>query len=102
MTANSGGFYRPSGLMNVHYDVATFEKSWRTADQKQNDVTAIDDWYRAIRLYRNEFLHKFDMPWVNERRQQLKMEYMQALVDVAPFYNSLCDPPNTIHSSLLP
>jgi DNA-binding SARP family transcriptional activator len=87
LTAYSGGFYRPSGQMSVHYDVAAFEKS--IEDAKLNPPTDPKVWYDAIRQYRTPFLHKIEMSWVIKRREQLRLTYSEALIGIARLYRGM-------------
>jgi DNA-binding SARP family transcriptional activator len=96
LTTYSGGFYRPSGQMTIHYDAASFEESCRQGEIR-SDRSAIEQWYSAIKLYRTEYLHKFDMPWIRERREYLKLKYVEALVGVARLYKSLGELDKAIH-----
>lgn len=89
LTSYSGGFYRPSDQIKIHYDVGNFEKE--VAVGEQGGKESIDTWYRAIRLYRNEFLHTTEMPWIDERREQLKLIYAGSLISVGRIYKSLGD-----------
>jgi len=89
LTGYSGGFYRPSGQMIVHYDVANFEQAAETARQTQQADP--DIWYRTIRHYRSQFLHTIDMPWISRRREQLRLTYAEALIGVGRLYKSLGD-----------
>ncbi len=90
LTSYSGGFYRPSGQMNVHYDVAHFEEAVTEA-REAPETGSPEVWYRAIRLYRSEYLHDIDMPWITRRREQLKLTYTEALVGVGRLYKALGD-----------
>jgi DNA-binding SARP family transcriptional activator len=96
LTTYSGGFYRPSEQMNIHYDVGIFEEQCRNGELKA-DRSAIEMWYGAIKLYRNEFLHRFDMPWIRERREYLRLKYVEALVGVARLYKSLGETDKAVH-----
>lgn len=89
LTAYSGGFYRPSGQMNVHYDVQRFEAI--VEDSKLKPPASPDEWYRAIQLYRSPFLHRIDMPWIVKRREHLRLAYAEALIGVARLYRALND-----------
>ncbi len=90
LTGYSGGFYRPSGQMNIHYDVMRFEEAVHESRESRQPTTP-DDWYRAIRLYRSEFLHNFDMPWINQRREQLRLVYAEALIGLGRLYKATND-----------
>jgi DNA-binding SARP family transcriptional activator len=78
LTAYSGGFYRPSGQMAVHYDAGIFET---IVEDSRNDLP--DDpavYHAAIQLYRVPFLHKIEMPWIVRRRETLRLNYAEALI----------------------
>lgn len=83
LTQYSGGFYMPSEKIVRHYDVADFQDAIERAmvttsdDQEKNLLTA------AIELYKAPFLQTVDMPWVEERRDQLRLLYAQALISMA-------------------
>jgi DNA-binding SARP family transcriptional activator len=90
LTGYSGGFYRPSGQMSIHYDVACFEEAIKEGREAQGPVTP-DVWYKAIRLYHSQFLHNIEMPWIARRREELKLTYVEALVGVGRLYKALGD-----------
>lgn len=89
LTAYSGGFYRPSGQMAVHYDAARFEKI--VEDNKLNPPNDPAAWYEALRLYRSPFLCKIEMQWMVKRREQLRLTYAEALIGIARLYRALKD-----------
>ncbi len=55
-----------------------------------------DIWYRAIRLYRSQFLHNIDMPWIARRREELKLTYAESLIGVGRLYKALGDTEHAI------
>ncbi len=87
LTSYSGGFYRPSNELEIHYDVKNFEKEVATGSE--GGAESIETWYRAIRLYRTEFLHTTEMPWIDERREHLRLTYASALISVGRIFKSL-------------
>src|SRR5258708_5465227 len=93
LTGYSGGFYRASGQMALHYDVARFEQD--ATEALKND--SIEGWYKAIRLYRSEYLHNTKMPWVALRRERLHQTYATALISVGRIYKSLRESEKAIH-----
>ncbi len=95
ITAYSGGFYRPSKAMNLHYDVAYFENG--IAEATGRDDASVDDWYRAIRFYRNAYLVTSTVPWVVERREQLRLHYANALIAIARLYNTMKDSDKAVY-----
>lgn len=96
LTGYSGGFYRPSGQMAIHYDVERFETDVKVADEKHSAKTLPTEWYRAIRLYRAPFLHQLEIPWIQRRREQLRLTYANALVGVGRLHKSLNEPERAI------
>lgn len=95
LTGYSGGFYRPSGQMNIHYDVAHFEQAVKEG-REAPAPTSPEVWYRAIRVYRSEFLHNIDMPWIGRRREELRLTYAEALIGVGRLYKALGDTEHAI------
>ena len=85
--------------MNVHYDVARFEQDAAAAPTKESALkdASIQGWYKAIRLYRSEFLHNATMPWVEQRRSELRVTYATALISVGRIYKSLGESEKAIH-----
>jgi DNA-binding SARP family transcriptional activator len=90
LTTYAGGFYRPSDQINIHYDVSTFETAVAAGSEIQGPEKP-DVWYSAIRLYKAEFLHKIEMPWIGQRREQLRLKYADALIGVGRLHKSLGD-----------
>jgi two-component SAPR family response regulator len=80
LTQYSSGFYMPSNKIVRHYDMGNFqsavERAMVTLDDKEKERL----YRRAIDLYKAPFLETISMPWVEERREQLKRLYSQALV----------------------
>jgi DNA-binding SARP family transcriptional activator len=95
LTQYIGGFYRPSGQMAVHYDVAHFERIIENARLNPPDDPQV--WYSAIKLYRTPFLYKNDMAWVVKRREQLRLAYAEALIGIARLYRTQNDTERSIH-----
>lgn len=95
LTEYSGGFYRHSDRLVIHYDVADFEKTIESA--RLNPPTDPNVWYSAIRLYRTPFLYKNDMPWVAKRREHLRLAYAEALIGIARLYRTQNDTERSIH-----
>lgn len=97
LTAYSGGFYRPSGQMNVHYDVRNFETSLNAVSFEDEELSEVpQEWYNAIHLYRTPFLTRLDMPWIDKRRQQIKQAYVGALIGIGRIYKALNDSDNAV------
>ncbi len=72
-----GGLYRPTEYR--WHDVDQFERA--IAEAHKTD--SVESWQNAVRLYRSEFMHGNDMPWITERRNELKKYGVEALVALA-------------------
>ncbi|MCC7450614.1 MAG: hypothetical protein IT324_24585 [Anaerolineae bacterium] len=90
LTAYSGGFYRPSEQMILHYDVARFEDAVKIG-RDLPPAESLDAWHAAIHLYRSQFLHKVEMPWIARRREELRLTYAEALISVGRVYKGQGD-----------
>jgi DNA-binding SARP family transcriptional activator len=88
VTTYAGGFYRPSDDLVLHYDAGIFDAAVKEATDNDNDVNA---WFRAIRVYRKPFLYGIDMPWVVKRREQIKLAYADALIQIGRYYQARPD-----------
>ncbi len=80
LTQYSTGFYMPSDKVVRHYDVADFQEALERSMIAPNEREEEKLLRRAIELYRAPFLQTVNMDWVEERRQQLKDLYAQALI----------------------
>jgi DNA-binding SARP family transcriptional activator len=87
LTSYSGGFYIHSPRLTIHYDAHLFETAANLAIEEEDN--APQHWYRAVQLYRSEFLPYIRTPWVQERREILKNRYAQALIGLGRFYRGL-------------
>jgi DNA-binding SARP family transcriptional activator len=80
LTQYNSGFYMPSDKLIRHYDVADFqeavERSMVAKSQREEAALLL----RAIDLYKAPFLQQIEMKWVQERREQLRQLYAQALI----------------------
>ena len=87
LTSYSGGFYVPSPRLTVHYDAHLFENL--VSEAVEDDKNAHYNWYRAIQLYRSDFLPYINTPWVQARRDELKHQYAQALIGLGRYHMAL-------------
>lgn len=82
LTQYNGGFYTPSEKVVRHYDVGDFqeaiERALLTTDEREEEYLLA----RAIEYYKAPFLQTIDMPWVHDRRDQLRQLYSQALIRI--------------------
>lgn len=82
LTQYSGGFYMPSEKVVRHYDAGDFqesvERALMTVDEREEEALLA----RAIDLYKAPFLQTIEMKWTQERRDQLRQLYAQALISM--------------------
>ncbi len=83
LTTYKGGFYRLSDEVQLHYDVANFEKAAPASDDGSDVMQPL---CQAVQIYHHEFLHTNTMPWISQRREQLRLSYAAALISLARFY----------------
>ncbi|MBI1278352.1 MAG: hypothetical protein GC179_09515 [Anaerolineaceae bacterium] len=86
MTQYSGGFYTPGEKLTRHYDVFDFqadvERAMISADENQEEELLL----RAVEFYKSPFLEDTDMPWIAQRREQLRLLNSQALISLGRIY----------------
>ena len=92
LTQYSTGFYMPSDKVVRHYDVADFQEAIERAMMSTDEREEENLLRRAIDLYKAPFLQTVDMPWVDERRQQLAELYAQALIGMGRIFKRQEDP----------
>lgn len=80
LTLYSGGFYVPSSKVVRHYDVAEFEQALDEALTSEDENEQARLYRRAIELYKGPFLQTVDLPWVEDRRERLRILYADALI----------------------
>ncbi len=76
----ASGFYHATKDVSMYYDVAQFEAA---IEEGRRTPENLDAWQRAIKLYRQPFLHRLTMNWIVQRRQQLALSYIEALNEMA-------------------
>ena len=87
LTTYWSGFYRVSPDIALSYDVRQFSELLQTSAIADPD-SALDQLMRAVGIYRDHFLSSTDLPWAKQRRDELAMDYADALSD---FGDLLCD-----------
>jgi two-component SAPR family response regulator len=81
LTTYWSGFYRISPDIELSYDVRQFSELLQTsAIADPND--AEEQLIRAVALYRDTFLSSTDLPWAKQRREELAMDYADALTEL--------------------
>lgn len=86
VTTYENGFYIPNNRLNKLYDVELFEEYVDAALKASNPHDAEENWVKAIEIYRGQFLKEVNMEWAQQRRQQLRDTYAQALISLAQIY----------------
>jgi two-component SAPR family response regulator len=79
LTQYTSGFYIASDRIVRHYDVHEFQEAVQQALVAADDRREQVLYARAIDLYRAPFLQTVNMPWANERRDELRRLYAVAL-----------------------
>ncbi|MCB9438604.1 MAG: hypothetical protein H6673_16650 [Anaerolineales bacterium] len=87
ITAYSNGFYIHSPRVNVLYDAREFEANMDFAIQ--SETLSPSHYYRAVQLYRHEYLPDVDMPWVVAKREKLRDYFVQALIGLGRLHAAL-------------
>jgi two-component SAPR family response regulator len=82
LTQYGGGFYTPGTKLTRHYDVSDFqiavEKSMLSGDDLKEEQLLLE----AVEYYKFPYLMETDMPWIQERREQLRQLNAQALISL--------------------
>ncbi len=84
LTSYHAGFYVPSPKLSLHYDVRLFESALGAAIEYEDEAPAL--WYKAVQLYRSPFLADIELPWVQQRREELQSKYAQALINLGRYH----------------
>lgn len=96
LTQYSGGFYMPSEKVVRHYDVydfhANIERAMMTGNEREEEELLI----QAIDLYKAPFLQTVNMAWTEERRDQLRQLYAQALISMGRMFKRRSDLPRAL------
>lgn len=82
LTQYNAGFYKPSNDLVRHYDVAEFEEAIHEAYTTDDEAHLLASYEKAINLYQGDFLMTIDLPWVLQRREQLRLQFVDALIGV--------------------
>jgi len=79
------GFYRLNPEIPVYYDVLEFAQAL-VRGRDENTADRISAWQTAIDLYRGPFLQNHDEPWIQARRVQYRIGYIEALSQLAEIW----------------
>lgn len=79
LTQYASGFYSHSEELDIFYDVFAFTKAVEEA-MMADPKDAEKHWAEAVRLYRAPFLHRLEMDWAHDRREELRRQNAQAQI----------------------
>ncbi|MFQ3647866.1 MAG: bacterial transcriptional activator domain-containing protein [Anaerolineae bacterium] len=96
LTYYNAGFYKPSPAIERHYDVAEFEQAIEQGYTTDDEQTMLEAYERAIHLYQGDYLTTLDLPWVVQRRDQLRSKFVDALIGVGRVHKEHERPHNAI------
>jgi DNA-binding SARP family transcriptional activator len=96
LTQFSQGFYRLNEAIAQHYDVNDFLEAVDEAMGATSEAQEQTLLTRAIALYQGPFLETVTMPWANQRRDQVRREYTQALISLARWHQRQGDLPEAL------
>lgn len=86
VTQYGSGFYTPGTKLTRHYDAADFqadvEQAMAATDEREEEQMLL----RAIEYYKAPFLQDTNMPWIQQRREQLRLLNGQALISLGRLY----------------
>lgn len=82
LTQYGSGFYTPSTKLTRHYDVSDFQIAVEKAMLSGDDLKEEQLLLEAVEYYKSPYLMETDMPWIEERREQLRQLNAQALISL--------------------
>jgi len=91
LTQYGGGFYTPSDKVIRYYDVHEFEEAVNQAIATVDEDEEEELLLRAIELYKGPFLQDGTMEWMQNRRDELRQLYSQALIGMGRLSNESDD-----------
>ena len=81
------GYYKINPKMTVYYDVMEFVASLMEGRNNPDEDARFSAWERASSLYRGPFLQGHNDSWIQERREQFRAGYLEALTEMAHVWN---------------
>jgi DNA-binding SARP family transcriptional activator len=78
------GYYRINPELGVQYDVMDFVAHLMEGRNRDN-TSRMEDWQRAINLYRGPFLQGHNDDWITSRRSDFQSGYLEALTETARY-----------------
>lgn len=88
LTSYENGFYTPNNRLDRLYDVEVFIDHAEAALSTNDEKVAEENWFKAIEIYRGQFLKEVQMEWAHERREELRDFYVQSLVGLGRIYHN--------------
>jgi DNA-binding SARP family transcriptional activator len=79
---HDGGYYRVNPELAIHYDVMEFAGALMDGRDESNP-NRIAAWQKAIDLYRGPFLQGHTDRWIQDRRNDFRAGYLEALTAMA-------------------
>jgi DNA-binding SARP family transcriptional activator len=83
LTKYWSGYYRIAPDIELNYDAIKFTDLIQNSEIAGEDDEAINLLSHAIYLYQGHFLGASDMAWINNRREELKQSFGEALAQLA-------------------
>ncbi len=80
------GYYKINPHIAVYYDVMEFSAALMRGRNIHDPEEALQHWKRAEDLYRGPFLQGHDDDWINERREEFRAGYLEALTEMARYW----------------
>ena len=96
LTQYGSGFYTPSDKLVRHYDVTAFQASIERAMIAADESEEEELLKQAVESYKAPFLQDDDMPWMVERREQLRQLNAQALISLGRLNKRRGDNPTSL------
>lgn len=81
ITNYTSGFYELSKEIHILYDAREFEAAYDAA-MNSHPTNTQQKWVRAVYLYRYPYLAGLDLDWVEQKREDLRNKYVQALIEL--------------------
>lgn len=82
LTQYGSGFYTPSDKLVRHYDVESFQAAIERAMIASDESEEEELLKQAVDSYKAPYLQDDSMPWMNDRREQLRQLNSQALISL--------------------
>ncbi len=88
LTSYGTSLYYIASNIRLIYDVSIFTKNISDLDMVIDEKEYFEASQQIMTLYKGDFLSELDMPWVVRRRNDLRQNYCEMLVQVAKYYEA--------------